>query len=233
MAKPRIICHMQTTIDGKIVSGDWGSSDLVKKFSGLYEKAHESFDSQAWMVGRVTMEKDFTDGLQPELVEGGGPVKREPFIGDPDATSFAIAVDARGVLGWEENEISGDHIISVLTESVGDAYLHYLQRQGVSYIFAGKSEPDMRQALEQLVSLFPIETIMLEGGGGLNGTFLNEGLIDELSILLLPVADGTAGGTTVFEVGSRLAKNPASLLSLTSVEKLDQGVLWLKYAINE
>jgi riboflavin biosynthesis pyrimidine reductase len=178
MKKPYIICHMGSTVDGRIIGEHWG--DNHEKFGSLYEQCHNTFDSQAWMVGRVTMEKDFTEGKQPELKASQVPILREPFIGNKNATSFAIAVDPSGKLGWESNAIDGDHVIELLTEQVSDAYLSYLQQQGVSYIFAGGKELDFKLALSQLGELFPIETIMLEGGGHINGSLLNEGLIDEI-----------------------------------------------------
>ena len=76
----------------------------------------------------------------------------------------------------------------------------------ISYIFAGKEELDFQLAVEELGKLFPIQTIMLEGGGHINGSLLNEGLIDELSLLLLPLADGTPKTPTTFEVGEYLQK---------------------------
>ena len=128
---------MGSTVDGRIISRNWGTEDTRKKFSAIYEKCHESFESQAWMVGRVTMEKDFTKGKQPDLTAADKPISREPYIGDKEATSFAIAVDPAGKLGWETNAIDGDHVIEILTEQVSDDYLYYLQQQGVSYIFRG------------------------------------------------------------------------------------------------
>ncbi|MDB5208191.1 MAG: hypothetical protein JWR72_3266 [Flavisolibacter sp.] len=99
---------------------------------------------------------------------------QEPFVGNKEATSFAIAVDGKGKLGWDDNEIGGDHIIEVLTEAVSDEYLYYLQQKGISYIFAGKEELEFKVALNQLAELFPIQTIMLEGGSHINGSLLNE-----------------------------------------------------------
>jgi riboflavin biosynthesis pyrimidine reductase len=72
----------------------------------------------------------------------------------------------------------------------------------------------------------------LEGGGCLNGSFLNAGLIDEISLLLLPIADGTPNTQTVFEVSHPLRKNPATHLHLAEVHPLEDDVLWLKYKIN-
>lgn len=231
MNKPYVICHMSSAIDGRIITANWGKQ--VKEFSGLYEKCHESFDSQAWMVGRVTMEKDFSKGEKPELIAPEAKIRREPFIGNKEAKTFAIGVDTKGKLGWKTNEIGGDHLIVVLNEEVSDEYLYYLQRKKISYIFAGEKELDLKSALHQLAELFPIRTLMLEGGGHLNGSFLNEGLIDELSILLLPVADGTPNTPTVFEVSEYLHKNPAAHLSLTEVQRLEHDVLWLKYKVRK
>jgi riboflavin biosynthesis pyrimidine reductase len=229
MSRPHIICHMSSTVDGRIISSNWGDREKQKTFSALYEQCHNSFNSQAWMVGRVTMEKDFTKGRQPALKTPGEPIAREAYIGDKNATSFAIAIDPSGKLGWETNEIYGDHIIEILTEKVSDEYLCYLQQQGISYIFAGEKVLDFKLALSQLAALFPIETIMLEGGGHINGSLLNEGLIDELSLLLLPLVDGTPKTPTSFEVSEYLQKGPASPLQLSEAKQLEEGVMWLKY----
>jgi len=221
---------MTTTVDGKIITENWRDEPWASAYTGLFEKYHYSFESEAWILGRVSMEKDFSGGLKPDLVSPDKPIKREPFIGNPEATSFAVAVDGQGKLGWETNETGGDHIIELLTEAVGDDYLYYLQRKGISYVFAGKQELDFRLALEQLATVFPIKTLMLEGGGHLNGSFLNEGLIDELSLLIIPVADGTPKSTSLFEVSEVLVKRPASLMKLEEVKQIQGGTLWLKYS---
>lgn len=229
MKRPRVICHMMSSVDGRIISANWGEKEQIKSFSAIYERCHESFESDAWMVGRVTMEKDFTKGEKPELTKPETPIAREPFVADKEATSFAIAVDGKGKLGWNDNEISGDHIVEILTEAVSDEYLYYLQQKGISYIFAGKEELDFKAALNQLAALFPIKTIMLEGGGHVNGSLLNEGLIDELSLLIIPIADGTPKSPTTFEVSEYLQKKTASKLHLTGVKQLEVDVVWLKY----
>jgi riboflavin biosynthesis pyrimidine reductase len=223
---------MTTTVDGKIITENWRDEPWASAYTGLFEKYHYSFESEAWILGRVSMERDFSGGLQPRLITPDKPIDRKPFIGDPEATSFAIAVDGQGKLGWETNETGGDHIIELLTESISDAYLYYLQRKGISYIFAGQEELDIPLALEQLATVFPIKTLMLEGGGHLNGSFLNAGLIDELSLLLMPIADGTPKATSLFEVNQQFAKQPASLMKLEEVKQIEGGTIWLRYSFN-
>ncbi|GAB2779881.1 riboflavin biosynthesis pyrimidine reductase [Hymenobacter luteus] len=229
MKRPHVICHMMSTVDGKILSVNWKDEKLTDTFAGYFEKYHETFTSQAWMCGRITMERDFSGGVQPDLQPAPHPIARNAFIGDPNATSFAVAVDAHGKLGWETNQTGGDHLVEVLTEQVSDEYLYYLQRQRISYLFGGEKEVDFAVVLEQLAALFPIDTLMLEGGGHLNGSLLNAGLIDELSLLILPLADGTPQSPTTFEVSDYLPKGPATRLYLTQVQQLDNDVVWLKY----
>jgi len=224
---------MMSTVDGRIIGENWGEDERIETFSRMYEKCHESFDSQAWMVGRVTMEKDFTKGQRPEPLRPENPMAREPFIADKEATSFAIAVDGKGKLGWNDNEINGDHIIEILTEEVSDEYLYYLHQKRISYIFAGKEKLDFKSALNQLKELFPIQTIMLEGGGHINGSLLTEGLIDELSLLIIPIADGTPKSPTTFEVSEYIQGRIATQLQLIEVKQLEEGVLWSRYHVNK
>lgn len=70
---------------------------------------------------------------------------------------------------------------------------------------------------------------MVEGGGYLNGSFLNEGLIDEYHQLLLPVIDGNPGNAGVFEIEAGNKKFDAALLKLQEVKRMEDDVLWLTY----
>jgi riboflavin biosynthesis pyrimidine reductase len=220
-----------STVDGRIISENW-SRKKIQALYDIYEKCHRSFDSQAWMCGRVTLEKDFVHE-KPRPIKTKQLIAGKYFIGDRSATSFAIAVDPRGKLGWKNNEINGDHIIEILSEQVTKGYLAYLQRKSVSYIFAGKKEINFKLALNQLAKLFAIKTIMLEGGGHVNGSLLNAGLIDGLSLLIIPMADGTPKSPTTFEVSEYLQKKSATILHLKETKELEHGVIWLKYSVEK
>ncbi|MFD2721336.1 dihydrofolate reductase family protein [Hymenobacter monticola] len=223
--KPHVICHMMASLDGRIITQRWGPRPNTK----AYETTAARFTSQAWLCGRVTFEKDFTDGLQPDLQPGATVPDRHDFIADKAATSFAIAIDAHGKLGWESGHIDDDHIISVVSEQVSDEYLAYLRRVGVSYIFGGAQELDFKLVLDKLSQQFPIETILLEGGGHVNGSLLRTGLVDEISLLQYPVVDGAAGSAAVFEQGDE--PGPATQLRLKHVEQLPEGLVWLRYDV--
>jgi len=229
MNKPYVICLMVTSVDGKILSDKWGDNPKVKALIKTFEQAHEAMAVPAWLCGRVTIEKDFTKGTKPIIKKGHQEVARTDFVGNKKATSYAIAVDPEGKLGWEKNELYGDHVITILTEQVSDGYLAHLQDIRVSYIFGGKKKIDLQIALQKIHHLFGIEKLMLEGGGGINGSFLNEGLIDELNLLILPIADGTIETTSVFEISKDVKKKGATLMKLESVKQIKDDVVWLNY----
>ena len=69
------------------------------------------------------------------------------------------------------------------------------------------------------------------GGGLINGGFLEAGLIDEVSLLLAPGIDGREGWRAMFDGISDQSRLPTRL-SLQSVERMDNDVLWIKYMVN-
>lgn len=224
--KPRVICHMMSSLDGRTILSRWGASPNTKE----YETTAATFEAEAWMCGRVTMEKDFTKGLAPDLQPVTAAISRTDFVANYTGESFAIAVDAHGKLGWKSAYIDDDHLIAILTEQVSDEYLAYLRKQGVSYLFGGAQEIDFTLVLDKLGRLFPIKTILLEGGGHLNGSLLKAGLIDELSLLHYPVVDGAATSATIFEQGDE--PGPATSFTLISAEPRSHGILWLRYQLS-
>ena len=227
--RPYVICLMMTSVDGKILGEKWGDSPEMKVLKNKFEEIHKEIGINAWIVGRTTMEKDFTDFAKPILKAGHQKMDRSDFVAKKDADSYAIALDGKGKLGWESAEMEGDHVITILTEGVEDAYLAHLKDIGVSYVFAGAEEINIKTALQKLRQLFGIEKLMLEGGAHINGSFLNEELIDELHQLLLPIADGTRETSTMFEIEDSIKKTGATLLKLAHVKQLEDDVLWLTY----
>ncbi len=234
--RPYIICHMATSLDGK-VAGDYLKVERQADFAAIYEKIHDSYESKAWMCGRVTMEEHFTFGHKLDLKdEDIPPIPKTDFVANKNAESFAVAVDPSGKLGWTENSIKSwnehrtdDHIVEVLTEQVSDAFLNHLRKVGISYIFGGKERLNFTVVVQKLKSQFSIDKLMLEGGGFINGSLLNEGLIDELSLLLVPIADGASDSVTLFETSPFLNKPKPVNFSLTAIEKLDDSGLWIRY----
>ena len=112
---------------------------------------------------------------------------------------------------------------------MSDEYLGFLRARGVSYILAGARDVDLVLALEKIGAQFGVRTLMLEGGGRINGAMLRAELIDEVSVLVAPVADGRFGTAALFDVdGNDMIPRG---LALESVERRADDVVWLRYRV--
>jgi len=69
--------------------------------------------------------------------------------------------------------------------------------------------------------------LLLEGGGHINGAFLQAGLVDEVSLLLVPGIDGRHEVPAVFD-GVKPASKTAVPLKLKSVDRREKDTLWLR-----
>lgn len=72
---------------------------------------------------------------------------------------------------------------------------------------------------------------MIAGGAIVNWSFLQENLIDELSLVIAPVADGNTTSVSIFERSKFSAgKTPVSF-QLKEVKRIAEDGLWLRYIV--
>lgn len=228
---------MMTSVDGKI-TGPFMETDAANGVNYEYERTNNFYNPQAWLCGRVTTDENFTFYQKPNLDENVLAVPEGDFISLKDASMYYVSVDASGRIGWESNELKYEgrptaHIIEVLTRKASNAYKNFLRRLNISYIIAGEENLDCALVSEKLHELFGIETLMVSGGGYINGSFLNEGLIDELSLVITPVTDSSPDTVTLFERADYLPEKPPVEFSLLAVEKLAGDGVWLRYRIKK
>lgn len=244
--RPYVICHMQTSIDGRIS----GKFFFTPAADAIYESDNDirkGYRADAIMNGAVTCGEIYSDGFlttRPPAPAGStyaaaeaGTAAREDFAAEPYLNSYIVCVDTKGTLKWSGNSVSHRgappaHVIEVLTEDIDDGYLAYLRELRISYIFAGKTELDLPLALKKLKSIFGIERVLLTGGGQMNWTFLQSGCLDELNIVVLPMIDGNTASAGLFDLpasGKGQTAFAPSGFNLADVQRLPGDGLWLKY----
>lgn len=227
MTRPRVICHMMASVDGRIDVTGWPLSSAARKH---YEQVHASYDADGWMCGRITM-AHFAKAQRSDSEvahQYDGSVARDDFIAPGEYQSFAFAMDPSGRLAWTSNDIDGDHVVAILSERVSEDYLAFLRERNVSYLLAGAHELDLRLALDRIGVRFAVKTLLLEGGGRINGGMMHAGLVDEVSLLVAPIADGRVGAPTLFDEDSAVQRK----LALVAVERREDEMLWLRYRID-
>jgi riboflavin biosynthesis pyrimidine reductase len=227
--KPYVSILMVTSIDGRLHPSRFTSSPdgTRSDWSTQYEKVHSSLESNAWLVGRVTMAEMSKGTAHPPSKPGA--VRRPLHIAKPDAASFAVALDPSGKVHFQRGDVGGDHAVVLLGKDVPDTHLAELAGDGVSYVVAEKNEIDLAAALDVLAREFNIKHLVVEGGAATNGTFLAAGLVDELIILVAPALDGgeNVQGIVVYRDG--LAGKMRMQLKSSNV--LDHGVVELRYKV--
>ena len=72
---------------------------------------------------------------------------------------------------------------------------------------------------------------MISGGGYTNWSFLQENLVDELSLLISPIADGNTSSVSIFEKGDFLPVKTPTAFSLKEVKVTAGDGVWLRYLI--
>jgi riboflavin biosynthesis pyrimidine reductase len=220
---------MCTTIDGKILGHRWGKLPRYEHESDLFETTAASFGIGAWLVGTTTMDEFDTHKFR--LPAAPKSFVRKDHIAKENTKRLAIGADAKGVLRFKNNEVGGDHVVLLVTDRVGYDYLAHLQVAGVSYLFCGKKQIELRVALQKLRAAFNIKKLMLQGGGKFNGAMLKAGLVDEISHITVPVADGGVGISSFFDIPGDPPVKAAATLRLLSHKPLPGGAIWARYRI--
>lgn len=200
-----VVCHMMASLDGKIDGAFFGAAEAAPALKA-YGDLRDFYGCQATLYGTTTMLGGYADGKVEHLSPVPNPLLKEDWINGEgrDMGNFIVSVDPKGELAFSSHisERKGRkpaHIIEALTEQASPEYLSYLRKQEVSYVFAGKEVLDCGLLLQKLRNLFGIERLMVAGGGVVNWSFLSAGLVDEVSLVIAPVADGSTTAVSIFE----------------------------------
>lgn len=235
--KPKVICHMMSSVDGRLIADRWTPPFDGTSQDDMYEPYYEigrELNARAWMIGNHTIQVD--NGVTLFKHEEYAKAKVfKTYIGTRETKNTCIIFDAKGKIVYPDNNINGDNVIAILSKKVSAGYLSHLQEKGISYIFAGEDGYDLNEALSILNTEFGYEELLLDGGGTLNGAFLKAGLIDELSLLMYPGIDGLSGMPSIIEYKGHLNDLPAQgqALQLLNVREQRDGIVWMHYKFHK
>lgn len=229
-----VVCHMLASLDGKIDGAFFGAPETAPALHA-YGELRGFYHCQATLYGTTTMLGGYADGLAPALPSQGTFPAQEDWVNPEgrEVGNFIVSVDPKGELGFSSHLLErkgrpAAHVIEALTRQASPAYLSYLRERGISYLFVGEGRLDCALLLQKLEALFGIDWLMVAGGGIVNWSFLQENLIDELSLVVAPVADGGAG-VSIFEGADFLPPHGPVAFSLQEAKPFTGNGLWLRY----
>src|SRR4051812_17593246 len=86
--KPYVICHMNASVDGRILGSRWRPAE--NRMAGLFERLHEQLGGGSWLIGRVTGSEYAKAEAYPAHTDQTYP--REPWFSPRDAAAYGIAL---------------------------------------------------------------------------------------------------------------------------------------------
>lgn len=123
--------------------------------------------------------------------------------------------------------------MSILTEATPNSYKDFLRQKGISYLICGKDSVDLALACEKIKEVLKVEKMMLGGGAVLNWSFLQAGLVDEVSQVIAPAADGSTTTQTLFMAKPGITKDQPILFKPLSVEIMEDDAVWIRWQVGE
>lgn len=214
------------SVDGRI---DCAMTEQIDPSNAYYDTLNE-LECDSTLEGRVTKQIHYALS-EPFVAVNATPIGHEAFHKAADGNRFDIALDTHGTLRWPETAAE-NRLLVITDEQCPQAYHDYLTENGMSWIAVGADGIDLERAMEILAEEFGVKRLAVVGGGHVNGSFLNSGLLDEISVMIGPGIDGRAGMSAVFDGIPARDKKP-TLLDLKEVKKFDSGTVWLRYTIKK
>lgn len=226
---------MLQSIDGRI---DCSMTEQIDDTNHYYE-ALEELGCDATIEGRVTLQMHYAENEEDTMMKHFELMHSEPY--EPadrqvykakESDKWAVGVDTSGNLYWGENteEQFGAPLIMILGGWIDKVYLKFLKSRGISYIVTKRNldgHIDLEEAMDILAREFYVKRLAVVGGGHLNGSFLDMGLLDEISMMYAAGVDAREGFAASFD--GRSKDSSPIRLNLDSVKQMDQ-IIWARYS---
>ncbi|MGB6671626.1 MAG: 2,5-diamino-6-(ribosylamino)-4(3H)-pyrimidinone 5'-phosphate reductase [Candidatus Nitrosopolaris sp.] len=215
----RITINAAMTVDGKIAT-TCGNSRISSKQDLI--RVHELRSSvDAIIVGISTVLID-DPLLTVRLIrsnKGKDPVR---VVVDSDGR---IPLDSR-ILKTARRVAT----IVVVSERARDNKIHKLRSTGAVVIIAGREKVDLGEALSCLKKM-GFKNLLAEGGGELNWSLLDLGVVDQLIVTVSPKLVGGRSATTLVEGDGYEKISQAISMELKKVLRQNNGELVLFYEL--
>ena len=209
-SKPKVTLSAAITLDGKI--GQKNKHIVLSSKADKIRVHKLRSKSDAILVGKNTVEQD-DPLLTVRYAKGKNPIR--------------IILDSHGTIKNDSRIIKTSKRVPtmiVVSELISKQNLNRLQKLPLDVIICGKNQVNITKLLS-ILSKKRIKTILLEGGGTLNRSFLKKNLINEMIIALTPYVLGSKNTISLFEGISFPELKSKLPLKLKNIQKNDNEII--------
>ncbi|MFH0800757.1 MAG: dihydrofolate reductase family protein [bacterium] len=218
MKKPKVILHSSISLDGSVLGFD---VDMEKHYQIV-----GSYKADIHLIGSNTIEagiKMFCPQIPKE--------EKNDFIKPKRNRNLPLWIipDTKGKLKglhhiYRRFDLCRD-IVVLVSRKTPKNYLNYLKERNYDYHIVGENHIDYKQALKLMVKQYNAKSVLTDTGKILNCILINNGLVDEISLLVHPVIVGKNQYTLFSQVNGNIK------LELIATKKLSDNKIWLTYKV--
>lgn len=224
--RPKTIIHNQVSLDGAVTGFDFTDS------IGLSYEIAGRLKADIILVGSRTAKmgiKMFMERVPRE--KSADRVKPAAMKNDP--RPLWVIPDTRGAMKGLLHVVRGSgycrDAVILVSKKTPAAFIRYLEERGYDYHVVGKDRVDFKKAFALLKKKYNARIIRSDSGAVLNSRLLEEGLADEISLLVAPVL---AGGRGLKLFGGLTSPGGKSIpLKLLGCKTLRGKYLAMKYLV--
>jgi 2,5-diamino-6-(ribosylamino)-4(3H)-pyrimidinone 5'-phosphate reductase len=153
----------------------------------------------------------------------------KPTIAPDDKRPIWVIADSRGIMQGlmhiNRRSEYAKNVVVLVSDATPKAYIDYLKERNYDVIKAGSDHVDLRLALEELNSRYGVKTVLTDTGGVLASVLLEQGLADEVQLLVSAEIVGK-NAVTLFRTLNKTVK-----LELQKSEVLDKTHVLLGFKV--
>jgi len=210
---PYVVIHSAVSVDGRM--------DRLAVDMGLYYSLLSTWNEDCTLSSAETM-----------LSSGIGEWEHDGTT--DDSKPLLAVVDSRGRFKHWKNAAPSPYWrqgVALASRATPATHLDDVRAAGAEVVVAGEERVDLRAALEELSSRFGVRTVRVDSGGTLNGALLRAGLVDEVSVVVMPQLIGGTSPSSLFRADDLASDEGVIAAELMSSRKLKGGAVWLRYRV--
>jgi 2,5-diamino-6-(ribosylamino)-4(3H)-pyrimidinone 5'-phosphate reductase len=214
---PRVIIHNSISLDGSLTNFDV-YMDLHYQIAGKYKpNAHligsNTIKTGIELYGNISQEEE-NDFKKPSRDEN---------------LPYWVIIDTKGSLQGilhmvRRFEFCKD-VVVLISEKTSKDYINYLKERDYDFCIVGNEHINLKKSLEYLFKKYKVKNLLTDCGRILSNLLLNQGFVNEISLLIHPVFVGDKSYYIFDNVNKKIF-----LKQLKNVI-LGQGHIWLVYKV--